>query len=355
MTDSVNYISFDNDNYKQEQKQYYYYSISIEEFLSSRLYDFDSYFSRKYTWNLEKASKFIESILLDRPTQFFISCPNTVCSKEFVIDGYQRLQSIDNFVNDKFRLSNLKNCIYLNSLKCSDLSVYLQNKIKNYILKFIKIDNTDINVIIDIYTSINNINDIEAENIFTYVFNRDLNDMITEMSSYKEFKKIFEDSNIDLEERKEYIIRFLAFYENYDMYNGNINEFKKNYIINSKNNLTDEKKRKLILLFENTIDACLVIFKDDAFRNCINFQTSKGIKKVMYKSISKPVFEMQMLGVAGLDFAQIYRNAPLIKKKYEEMLNADSKFRPYYKKMSNRAIHYRVNLWRKIIQDIIKY
>lgn len=75
----------------------------------------------------------------------------------------------------------------------------------------------------------------------------------------------------------------------------------------------------------------------------------------MYKSISKPVFEMQMLGVADLDFGQIYRNAPLIKKKYEEMLNADSKFRPYYKKMSNRAIHYRVNLWRKIIQDIIKY
>ena len=75
-------------------------------FLNARYADkvnYKPYFQRNYVWDSEKASYFIESILLGTeipPLVFFQSQ-----SKIEVIDGRQRYETIERFLNDRFVLN----------------------------------------------------------------------------------------------------------------------------------------------------------------------------------------------------------------------------------------------------------
>lgn len=334
-------------NKYNEEHKVTFYPISVEEFFSCGRYDINP-FQRKYVWNSKKASRFIESILSNLPTQSIITYYDYKNLKESVIDGFQRLESLRSFIDNKIVLKNNAN---LNGLKYSDLPENLQDRIKSYILNLTFIENINDDFILKVYERINNLYENSKVKKVLFSDNKGLKDIVDEILAYKEFQKVF--NKINYEEKAEFIIRFLALYENFDLYKGNMNAFLESYI--TQNEFTSERKNKLVLTFKDTLDKCIVIFKEDVFRNCIHYQTSKGIKNIMYKSISKPVFEMQMLGVADLDFAQIYRNASMLKEQYEQMLDCDDNFRPYYKKMSRRAVEYRIKLWRKIVEDIIKY
>ena len=65
--------------------------------------NYKPYFQRNYVWDSEKASYFIESILLGTeipPLVFF----QTQSANE-VIDGRQRYETIERFLNDRFLLN----------------------------------------------------------------------------------------------------------------------------------------------------------------------------------------------------------------------------------------------------------
>lgn len=326
-----------------------YYSITVEDFILTNKYVINSgNTSRKYLWNNEKASLFIESILLGLPVPSVMTFIKD--SKEYVIDGNQRLTAIEKFINNTYRLKKLSVLYYLNGFNYLDLPDRIKLSLRNYALGFTSVNNIEDADIYEIYNRINSRS--YEENNIDYRANEDLKMLIEEMMSYKPFQNVFR--SIIKKEQAEYILRFLALYDDFDSYNGNMKEFIKSYILKTKNNITLEKRKDLVLIFKNTLDTCIRIFDSNVFKNCICLQTSKGIKNVMYKSLSKPVFEFQMLGVAGFSFSQIYRNSSLIKQKYEERLFQDENFKPYYKKMSKRAFEYRIDIWHKIIEDIVK-
>lgn len=325
-----------------------YYSITLEDFMeSNNRYVINSTLSRKYVWNDEKASLFIESILLGFPVPSVITYYND--SKEYVIDGYQRLVSIRNFFNNCYKLNKMSVLHYLNGLSYYELPDSIKICLKQYRLGITSVKAIENKYVFDIYSRINK-RPYEGSNI-DYLGNEDLKAIIDEMTNYKPFQNIFK--SISKEEQAEFILRFLALYDDFDSYNGNMKDFIKSYISKTKNCITSEKRKELILTFKNTLDSCIRIFENDVFKNCICLQTSKGIKNVMYKSLSKPVFELQMLGVAQFSFSQIYRHSSIIKQKYEEALLHDDNFKPYYKKMSKRALEYRIDIWREIIREIV--
>ncbi len=339
------------ENNSEKSSDITFYSLSVEEFFECERYVISpEYIRKKYTWNIEKAGLFIESVLLNWPAASVMT--SIEGSKEYIIDGYQRICSIYNFINDSLKLENLKILSHLNGFKYSDLPAEYKKQIKSYDLYIICNHNLKQESILNYYKRLNFGSGDKLDNGINYYENTDLKNLIEEMMSYKAFRQVFE--GVEKGEQAEFLIRFLALQENFDSYNGNMKDFIKSYIIQSKNFLTSDKRRNLLLDFKNTLDSCIQIFQEDVFRNCIHLQTSKGVKNVMYKSLSKPVFEMQMLGVAGVKFSQIYRNRFFLKQKYEEALLLDDNFKPYYKKMSKRALEYRVNVWRNIIRDVVE-
>ena len=87
--------------------------LSFRELIS--MYDEDELLKpelqRKYVWEKPEASRFIESILLGLPVPS-IFLANTKEDKKLIIDGYQRIMTVFDFVKKEFGKKMEK---YLNS------------------------------------------------------------------------------------------------------------------------------------------------------------------------------------------------------------------------------------------------
>lgn len=93
--------------------------------------DYAPYFQRKYVWDEEKASYFIESILLGTEIPPIVLFDNG--QKNEVIDGRQRYETIKRFLDNKFPLSGngLKALSTLSGLYFANLPEEIQDNFKN--------------------------------------------------------------------------------------------------------------------------------------------------------------------------------------------------------------------------------
>ena len=123
-----------------------------EEDLSSTLYI--PAYQKKFIWNPDKQSKYIESVLLGVPlTPFLVSEDKN--SRLEIIDGAQRIRTLITFYENKLRLCKLEKLTEINTANYKDLPRYLQNYIKNRDYRVIVVDNAEIEVRQDIFERIN--------------------------------------------------------------------------------------------------------------------------------------------------------------------------------------------------------
>ena len=100
-------------------------------------------FQRYFVWDMKKASKLIESVLLDIPLPTIYTSEEDD-NKEYVIDGQQRLTSFISFIDGifpdgrEFKLTGLDVLTSLADKKFSELDESYQNKIKDYPVHKIK-------------------------------------------------------------------------------------------------------------------------------------------------------------------------------------------------------------------------
>ncbi len=115
--------------------------MSIETLFTGRLrtrIKYDPYYQRNYVWDKQKASYFIESILLgtEIPPLIFFNSGDII----EVIDGRQRFQSIDRFMKEEFELTK-KGLISLKKLarmKYEDLPDTIKNTFLDTTLRVIE-------------------------------------------------------------------------------------------------------------------------------------------------------------------------------------------------------------------------
>ncbi|MEB3342702.1 DUF262 domain-containing protein [Okeania sp.] len=136
------------------------YSQSIESLFSDRFLrriDYKPYYQRNYVWDDDKASYFIESILLGTeipPLIFFKNGERTE-----VIDGRQRFETIERFKNSKFQLTkkglfalkqlskNTYKTIFDNKETTSIIDLFLEAKIR--IVEFAIVNETRLNSVLE--------------------------------------------------------------------------------------------------------------------------------------------------------------------------------------------------------------
>jgi hypothetical protein len=87
-------------------------------------------YQREFTWEDERKSRFIESMIIGLPIPFlfFWEMPNGNLE---IVDGSQRLRSIQEFILGDFRLGELEGLTLLSGFKFSDLPESRQRKINN--------------------------------------------------------------------------------------------------------------------------------------------------------------------------------------------------------------------------------
>ena len=87
-------------------------------------------YQRAFTWEPERKSRFIESLIMGLPIPFlfFWEMPD---GKLEIVDGSQRLRTLEQFVFDGFRLTELSTLTYLTNCAFDDLPASRRRKILN--------------------------------------------------------------------------------------------------------------------------------------------------------------------------------------------------------------------------------
>lgn len=112
---------------------YYLTEYSIE-LLANKMRDGDFEvpdYQREYTWEEERKWRFIESIMMNLPIPFLFFWENPKTGKLEIVDGSQRLRTIEEFIHGDLVLGELDELPLVSGFAFKDLEESRQRKIKN--------------------------------------------------------------------------------------------------------------------------------------------------------------------------------------------------------------------------------
>ncbi len=191
-------------------------------------------YQREFIWKESHRSLFIESVLLGLPIpfMFFGNCEN---GKIEIIDGAQRIQTLNSFISGEFKLRGLKKLNLLNKFYYSDLSDSQQRKFVEKSLRIITLEeNTPNDIRQDLFNRINT-SGIKANSseIRRGSFPGKLTSFIEECCKNKLFIQLcpVPEKGESRHERFELILRFFAYSNNYLSFVHSVNTFLDEFLV----------------------------------------------------------------------------------------------------------------------------
>lgn len=185
-------------------------------------------YQREFTWELDRKSRFIESLLLGLPIPFlfFWEMPD---GKLEIVDGSQRLRSLQEFVLDGFVLGELETLTALSGFAFDDLPSSRRRKIVNRSIRGIVLnEHADEQARFDMFERINTGSKIanKAE-VRRGALAGAFMDLVIELAQDPVFSNLAPVSRKDLQEREreELVTRFFAYGGSLDGYKDRPSEF----------------------------------------------------------------------------------------------------------------------------------
>lgn len=221
-------------NDQQKRIDYYITEYSVE-LLAEKMKE-DLYipnYQREYTWDETRKSRFIESIIMGLPVPFLFFWENPTTGKLEIVDGSQRLRTIQEFLNGKLRLTSLDKLTKLQGFTFPDLPLSRQRKIRNRSIRGIILnEKADEFARLDLFDRINTGSKVanKAE-IRRGVLMGPFMDLLVTLSKDDLFVELAPVTQKQLKEREreELVTRFFAYSDGLDDYSDNVSEFLFNY------------------------------------------------------------------------------------------------------------------------------
>lgn len=243
----------------------------------------DPEFQRKYKWDKdgwERSSKFIESCLMRIPLP---SCyfAEDETGMHMVIDGVQRLTTIVRFFNDEFALEGMTTFADLEGKKFSELGSY-RSELESTTIRCIVLRKENPKYLItEIFSRLNQgAVQLSAQEIRHALFPGSFDELLTELSLIPRIANFGMAENStrkkDSREAEEQVLRFFAFVENVDNYEGNLKVFLDNYM-QGKQSVSKVQIRKMKNQFTSALDKCVTVFGDDVFTDTNKRRSREGL------------------------------------------------------------------------------
>jgi hypothetical protein len=231
-------------------------------------------FQREFVWSAVKASRLVESLLLNIPVPV-IYVAEEADGKLEVVDGQQRLTSISSYIDEKlpdgkdFRLSGLQVLTELNSKSFKQLDRKHQNGIWSATLRLIVIEqDSDPDVKFEIFERLNlgaeKLNDQELRNC---VCRGSYNDLLRDLARNSTLRKILGTSTIHKRMLdRQMILRFLAMWRNTHLkYKAPMKQFL-NREMRGYRHATPDEVARMKEAFETAVELAYIVFGSKAFR-----------------------------------------------------------------------------------------
>lgn len=200
-------------------------------------------YQRQFVWKTANKSLFIESVLLGLPIpfMFFADCAD---GRLEIIDGAQRMQTLQEFVNGGMKLTKLPKLNLLDGFEFSDLSLATQRKFLNRTFRVVVLDEkTTPDIRQDLFNRINT-SGVKASDseIRRGSFPGKLTNFIEECCKNQLFIKLcpISKSKAVRQERFELVLRFFAYLYNYKAFAHEVNPFLNEFLSNNLETFDEE-------------------------------------------------------------------------------------------------------------------
>lgn len=266
-------------------------------------------YQRAYTWEHDRKSRFIESLLLGLPIPFlfFWEMPD---GKLEIVDGSQRLRSIEEFVLGDLRLDELSSLTALSGFTFAELPESRQRKINNRSIRGIVLnEHADEQARFDMFERINTGSKIanKAE-VRRGALAGPFMDLIIALAVKEPFTHLAPVSKKELDEREreELVARFFAYSDGLEGYRDRPSEFIFNYVkamntkVSEQPDLVETYRQK----FEETIAFIARVFPYGFKKN----ERGRATPRARFEAIAvgsrlaidqKPALLQRPVGVIG--------------------------------------------------------
>jgi len=280
-------------------------------------------FQRQYVWKLEEASKFIESLLLGLPVPSIFLSKDKFSKKLIVIDGQQRLRTLQFFYNGQFpngKPFRMKNVFpQINGNSYNDLAPEERFALDNTIIHCIIIaENEKSDSIFYLFERLNTTGTpLTNQEIRNAIYHGEFNDLLNELSQSESWKKLYHKVEIRLEDQ-ELILRFISLAMELKDYSGNLNDFLNSFMLQNRN-FKIVPRKEIEQVFFGTLGLILDQIGENAFYH--NKQFNRALYEtlciVIARSINlspKSVKEFYKKLIASKEFWQLSKSATTSKR-----------------------------------------
>lgn len=231
----------------------YVIEVLIKRFKEKKL--FVPSYQRQFVWPEAKKSKFIESVLMGLPIPFMfgVQCEDGTVE---ILDGAQRIQTLEQFVDGKLKLKNLERLDLLDDFNFKDLPTAQQNKFLDRPLRMVVLPSTvSLSVRLDMFERINTGSyELKASEIRRGAYAGAFSTFIDECIENPLFNKLcpMSEKSKSRREREELILRFFAYSDSYNDFKHSVAGFLNDYLI--EKNKAGFDKAELQRKFTKTLE-----------------------------------------------------------------------------------------------------
>jgi hypothetical protein len=217
---------------EQSRKIDFYLTEYTVELLATKMqngdFEIPSY-QREDTWEPERKSRFIESLLMGLPIPFLFFWERPDTGKLEIVDGSQRLRTIQQFIFGGLVLGELDTLSELEGMKFSDLPESRQRKVRNRSVRGIVLnEHADDEARFEIFDRINTGSKIanKAE-VRRGALSGPFLDMVIDLTNNPTFIDLapMPEKSVKLREREELVTRFFAYGDGLEGYKDRPSEF----------------------------------------------------------------------------------------------------------------------------------
>lgn len=254
-------------------------------------------YQRRYVWDDKKASKLVESLLINVPIPVCYLAEEADGTRS-TIDGQQRLRSLFRFLNNEFSLRGLEVLAELNGRRFHELSDRQQRLIKNRTIRCIVItEESHPDIRFDVFERLNTGSvALTPQELRNSVYRGNLNELLHNLASDDTFRASLghrADTRMAFEEL---VLRFLALDERLLSYRPSFKTFLNQYMRDNRN-LDEHPLVAKSERFRSTIVRVHTVYGGNSFRRVYRNDQSEVVTS---PTVNSALYDTIMLNFAVL-------------------------------------------------------
>lgn len=274
-------------------------------------------YQRDFTWNEKRQSKLIESLLMGLPIPYIFIADVSSDDEEFdgrveIVDGSQRIRTLHAFIKNILELEELKTLTELNGFKFEDLPLSRQRRFNRIPIRIIELtQQCTEETRRDLFERINTGSDIlrymevrKGSNSGSEPLYKNVIEPCSKLPLFKKLAPI-SDAVEKRGERKEFVLRFFAYLNNYQNFEHGVSDFLDHYMKSCKD-ISESDAKNMVAEFEKVLNF-VESYIPSGFAKAENYTTTPRVR-----------FEAIAVGVA-----LALREKPELTKPNLEWLSSD--------------------------------